>query len=84
MEILYLLIAGAIGALVKDVVEDNAIVLPKKIDRKITLGFLGSMIVGAFVGWVADQNILMAALSGYAGVSAIENLLLKKPDIKIR
>ena len=83
MQILYLFLAGAIGALVKDIVEDNTIELPKKLDSKFYLGFIGAMLVGGFVGWAVDHSLLVAALSGYAGISAIENLLFKKSNLKL-
>jgi hypothetical protein len=83
MVIIYLFLAGAIGALVKDIVVDNRIVLPKKVGNTITLGFVGAVIIGGFVGWAVDGSILVAALSGFTGLSAIENLLIKKPACKI-
>lgn len=83
MEILFLFLAGAFGALVKDVVVDNRIVLPQKINSTLALGFIGSMIIGAFVGWAIDGSLITATLAGFAGLSAIENLLLKKPVCKV-
>jgi len=74
-------VAGAIGSLARDVVKDNSIVLPKFQEGKLLLGFIGGMIVGAFVGWAIDSSYLTAALSGYVGVSAINHLL---PEVKER
>lgn len=74
-DFIYFLIAGAFGALAKDIVQDNKIVLPKKVDGELVLGFIGSMIVGAFVGWAVDQSPITALLSGYVGTSAIKHLL---------
>jgi len=71
----YFLIAGAFGSLAKDIVQDNKLVLPKKVDNELVLGFIGSMIVGAFVGWAVDSSPLTALLSGYVGASAIKHLL---------
>jgi len=83
MEIVYLFIAGALGAFIKDIVEDGSIVLPKKVDGKYALGFIGSMLIGGFVGWAIDGSVLVAALSGFTGLSAIENLIQKKPKCKV-
>ena len=83
MNSIYLFLVGAIGAFIKDVVEDNSIELPKKLDGKWFLGFIGGMLVGGFVGWAVDQSLLIAALSGYTGKSVIENLLMKKPTLKV-
>jgi len=74
-----LLLAGALGAIAKDVVQDNKLVLPKYKDGDLLLGCVGGMIVGAFVGLVVDNNPLTACLGGYVGVSAIQHLL---PGIK--
>lgn len=83
VDIFLLFLAGAIGALVKDVVVDNRIELPKKINHSLALGFIGSMIVGGFVGWAIDGSMLTAGMAGFAGLSAIENLLIKKPYCQI-
>lgn len=70
-------LVGAIGALVRDLVEDRALDLPRIVNGKIFLGFIAGMIIGAFVGYVTDQNLLVSALAGYTGVSVIERLLTK-------
>jgi hypothetical protein len=79
MEIFLLFLAGAVGALVKDIVVDNKIQLPQVLDSTLVLGFIGSMFVGGFVGWAVDGSYITAALAGFAGLTAIENLLPKKP-----
>jgi UDP-3-O-acyl-N-acetylglucosamine deacetylase len=77
METVYLLIAGGLGALAKDLVSDNKIVIPKLCDGVFDLGFLGGMFVGAFVGYAVDHNPLTALLSGYVGISILDNILPK-------
>lgn len=81
-EIIGFMIAGAFGALAKDCVKDGKIILPYKEGNALVLGFIGGVIVGAFVGYAVDQSFLTSALAGYAGVSAIEHLLprVSKPD----
>ena len=74
-EIISLLLAGALGSLVKDVVQDGKLSLPKFHGGDLILGCLGGMIVGAFVGFAVDHSLLTAALSGYVGTSAIKHLL---------
>ena len=78
ISLLTLFLAGACGALVKEIISDNKIVLPKKVDGELALGFLGSCFVGGVAGYLVDGNPVTAGLAGYAGLSAIENLLLKK------
>lgn len=74
-EIIPFLIAGAFGALTKDILQDNKIKLPCIRGDEVILGTLGGMIIGAFVGWAVDHSLITAALSGYVGVAAIKNLL---------
>ena len=76
---LQLILAGSVGALAKDLVVDGSVQLPFLKDGKWYLGFLGGMIIGAFVGYIVDNSPLTAALSGYVGVSAIAQLL--PPDV---
>lgn len=69
------LIAGAFGSLARDCIKDGKILLPHVEDHSLVLGFIGGMIVGAFVGWATDGTLLAAGLSGYVGTSAIGHLL---------
>jgi len=66
---------GALGALIKDIVEDGVIKLPKRINNSLALGFLGGMIIGGMAGLLIDQNPVLALSAGYAGTSVIENLI---------
>lgn len=66
---------GALGALAKDCIVDNALELPYKKDGKLFLGFIGASIIGAFVGYLVDGSFITALMSGYAGKSILENLL---------
>lgn len=77
MEIILLFLAGAFGSLVKDIVVDGKLALPKIVDGDLILGFIGGMIVGAFVGYVVDGGMLTAMMGGFVGISVIENLLKK-------
>ena len=72
---LQLILAGAVGALAKDIVSDGCVQLPFLKDGKWFLGFFGGIIIGAFVGFVVDHSPLTAGLAGYVGVSAITHLL---------
>jgi len=72
-----LILAGALGALVKEILVDNKLTLPKKIEGELVLGFLGSLLIGAFAGWAIDGSPLTAAMAGFTSQSVIENLLPK-------
>lgn len=79
---LALILAGACGAIAKDIVSDGKLKLPSINNDDLVLGFIGGAIVGAFVGWAVDHSILTAALSGYVGSSAIQHLLPPLPSDK--
>ena len=78
LSILICFIAGAAGAFVKDILKDNEVELPKKIDGKFALGFLGGTITGGVVGVLVDQSPVTAFMAGYTGTSALENLITPK------
>ena len=58
---------GAFGALVKDIVLDNCIILPKFDNGRLLLGSIGGSIIGASVGLIVDHSIITAFFAGYAG-----------------
>ena len=70
-------LAGAGGALIKDIVKDNKLCLPKIEDGNILLGFFGGVIIGAGVGYVVDGNPLTAFLGGFTGSQIIESLIFR-------
>lgn len=74
-------IAGGVGALVKEIVEDNSLKLPNFKDGNFQMGFLGSLVIGVFVGYVIDGGILEAALAGFTGFSVIQSLLPKGTSV---
>jgi len=78
MSILIFFLTGAFGALVKDLIEDNTLELPKKIDGRFSLGFLGGMVTGGTVGVLIDQNPATSFAYGFMGTSIIENLIVPK------
>jgi len=75
---LSLIVAGAVGAFVKDILEDGKISLPKRVNSDLILGFLGSIIVGAFIGFIVDKDPVVAGLAGYVGKSVIEKLVSRE------
>ena len=78
---IYLLfVAGALGAFIKDVVEDEKIKIPCKINGYLSLGFIGSMIIGALIGYIDDGSFLTAFMAGYCALS-IEQALTHRKDL---
>jgi len=77
MELFILAIAGGLGSLIKDVVKDNKLMMPKYEDGSLVLGFLGGVVIGMAVGYLVDQNPTTAFFGGYAGTQMLESLVLK-------
>jgi fluoride ion exporter CrcB/FEX len=73
-----LFIIGGLGALVRDVLQDNKLVLPSFKDGCFLLGFLGAVIIGGAAGYVADNNPMTAFLGGFTGYSLLANLIPKQ------
>lgn len=83
LEILAVIAGGAIGALVKDTLQDGALKLPYSKDGKLYLGFIGGMVIGAFVGMVVDGSFVTALMAGYTGTSLIAHLSdTRKPTLR--
>lgn len=78
MEFYYFILAGGAGSLVKDILIDNKIILPKFSDGCILLGFLGGVLIGGAVGYLVDQNPTTAFFSGYAGSQMLTSLVPAK------
>lgn len=76
-------IAGLIGSLLKDVLVDNQLKLPKKRGDILLLGCLGGMLAGGAVGVAVDGGFVSAFLAGFAGVSVLDALTGKKNILNI-
>jgi len=76
VDILLLLLFGTLGALTKDILKDNKLVLPKKKDGALYLGCLGGLIIGAMAGYLVDNDPVTAFLGGFGGTQIIENLVV--------
>lgn len=72
--IIGLLLCGALGALTKDLLVDNSLILPKFNKGKLSMGFLGSVIIGALVGYFVDHSPLTAFFAGFTGFSTLAAL----------
>lgn len=70
-------LAGAVGALLSDILKDNSLELPKKIDGIICLGFIGGIIIGGFAGLLIDGSITTAFMGGYMGKEIVIKLVKK-------
>lgn len=82
MEYLIYFLAGGLGSLLKDIVNDGKLVLPKKIDGELILGFIGGVVVGGCAGMAVDNSPITAFFVGYAGTQGIESLLSKTKNAK--
>jgi len=71
-------LAGLFGALIADILKDNALELPKKIGGKLFLGSLGGLLIGGFAGMAIDGSLLTAFMGGYVGKDLIVHLAMRK------
>jgi hypothetical protein len=83
MTIYYLTIflAGVSGGFVADVLKDNALELPKKVNGKLILGSLGGLIIGGAAGLAIDGSLLTAFMGGFMGKEII-TALMSRPVLK--
>lgn len=76
MEPWYLIfIAGAAGALIKDILADGCLELPKIKEGKLGLGFLGGLMVGGAAGYYIDGSLITAAMAGLSANVIIQGLV---------
>ena len=68
-------LAGMGGAFVADILKDNCIELPKKIDGKFFLGSLGGFLIGGIAGVTIDGSLLTAFMAGFMGKEVITRLI---------
>ena len=79
MESIYLLfVAGALGAFLKEIINDNELKLPCIRNGIINLGFIGGIIIGAFAGYAIDGSYLTAMMGGFSGTAVIQALVQRK------
>jgi hypothetical protein len=74
---------GILGAITKEIIVDNKLVLPKNVNGELCLGFLGGIIIGGLAGYAVDGNPITAFLGGYSGKSIIEALVTKNGIAKV-
>lgn len=75
-----LFVCGALGAMVKDILKDNKLVLPKYNKGAVQLGCIGGMIIGAFAGYFVDNDPITAFLGGFAGTEIIKRLAITSKE----
>jgi hypothetical protein len=75
--IIMIFLAGAAGAFISDILNDNCIELPKRVDGKLFLGGFGGLIVGGIAGLLIDGSLITAFMGGFTGKAIIVSLLNK-------
>ena len=66
---------GALGALIRDITDDDGLQLPTLTQGKFYLGFVGGMIIGGVAGMISGDSLLGALTAGFAGYSVIVSAL---------
>ena len=72
------IIFGALGAILKDILDDGGLSLPRFENGKVILGFLGSALIGSVVGCIADNDPLTSIGAGFTSYAIIEQMLIGK------
>lgn len=75
MSIILLVVFGALGALTKEMIEDNKIKMPKIEGGELELGFIGSCFLGGIAGYIVDHSPMTAFAVGYTAHSFIKNTI---------
>lgn len=70
-----LIACGMGGAIVKDILKDNKVQLPKIKNGSLYLGCIGGIILGAIAGYLVDNDPVTAFLGGYAGSQILQGLV---------
>lgn len=77
-EIIIIFAAGAFGALINDVINDNKLELPKNIDGQFCLGFLGGLLIGGLAGLAIDGSVTTAFMGGFMGKELVLSFVKKQ------
>ena len=88
-ELLVYAVAGLFGGLCRAIVTgEGSLILPRLHERRLDLGSLSSLIIGAIAGAVAPHaigvNSVIAFAVGYLGNDVIENLAERALEKKAR
>lgn len=63
--------AGVLGALANVVLEDEAVVLPRMLEGRLYLGFVGNLIVAVTMAHVVDQDFATAFFAAVCGTTTL-------------
>jgi len=78
--------AGAAGGLVRHVLSEGGLVMPKTVERNgkrlLRLGFLLHMCAGALIGAAIDGNVATAFSFGISGIYVLEKLIQRRMNGK--
>lgn len=66
---------GALGALIKDISDDDGLQLPSLKNGKFYLGFLGGCLIGGVAGLLSGDSFIGALSGGFMGYSLILSAL---------
>lgn len=67
-------LAGMCGGVIADILNDNSIELPKKVEGKLFLGWIGGAVLGGFSGVLIDGSLITAFMGGFMGKEIITKL----------
>jgi len=75
LQAIALFLVGSLGALIRDITDDDGLQLPRITEGKFYLGFIGGAIVGGVAGLLSGDSFLGALTAGFAGYAVILSAL---------
>lgn len=71
----FVILAGVLGALVREVLENNGLKLPVISEGTLNLGFIGALLIGGASGFYFGDTLLSAFTSGLTSAALLGALV---------
>ena len=72
-------LAGAAGSILAEILKDNCLTLPKKLDGTLFLGSIGGLLIGGIAGLLIDGQLETAFMGGFMG----REILVRLKEISV-
>jgi hypothetical protein len=78
----YHFLCGAFGGLIGYLAQNGGCLTLPRLTRKddklcVDLGLFSPALIGGFVGFIVDHNLLLAGLGGYVGIKVLDAVISK-------
>lgn len=75
--IAFVILAGVLGALVREMIDNEGLKLPVIKEGVLNLGFLGALLVGGIAGFYLGDTLLGAFTAGLTASALLAGLITK-------